>query len=318
MESTFIKSVNIQPFNGTDEEYHADKKYVSASGMKKLKESPAHMKEAEIDPEETEAMKFGSAYHLYNLQKEKFEEEYYIFDDSGIYSVLIGEGFKSPRSTKQYKEWMESEMRLVGDRKSISKDWLSRIKGMNEKLMRHPYVRMLLANGINEQGYMGSINTEAGTLQVKFKPDHINENKKFVVDLKTAKKASKEGFERAAADMSYHIQAAFYADLMERISGDGRPYTFFFIAQEKTPPYAFNIFESSPQFISQGRFEYEMLLQLYKYCIDNNTWPGYQIWCENKYGILELKLPPWAIKDLTYYDHFRGAQIVSKQLQLTT
>jgi len=285
--------------------------------MKKLKESPAHMKESEEDSEETEAMRFGSAYHCYNLQREKFEEEYYIFDDSGIYSVLIGEGFKSPRSTKQYKEWMESEMRLVGDRQSISKDWFARIKAMNEKLMRHPYIKMLLANGINEQGYMGEIETEAGIIPVKFKPDHINENKKFIVDLKTAKKASKEGFEKAAAEMSYHIQASFYSDLLEKISGDNRPYTFFFIAQEKTPPYAFNIFESSPQFISQGRFEYEMLLQLYKYCTDNNTWPDYQIWCENKYGILELKLPSWAIKDLIYYDHFSNQQIVSKQLSLT-
>jgi hypothetical protein len=316
MESTFIISADIKPFNGTDEEYHADKDHVSASGLKKIKESPAHMKESEEDTEETEAMRFGSAYHLYNLQPEKFEDEYYIFDDAGIYSVLIGEGFKSPRSTKQYKEWMESEMRLVGDRKSISKDWVSRIKGMNEKLMRHPYVRMLLAGGINEQGYMGSIETEAGPMKIKFKPDHQNDGKKFIVDLKTAKKASKDGFERAAAEMSYHIQSAYYSDLLEKYSGDSRHYTFFFIAQEKIPPYAFNIFECSPQFISQGRFEYEMLLQLYKYCIDNNTWPGYQVWCENKYGILELKLPPWAIKDLTYYDHFSGHQIVSKQLQL--
>lgn len=316
MESTFIKSVNIQEFNGTDQEYHSDKAYISASGMNKLKESPAHLKEAEENPEETEAMQFGSAYHLYNLQKDKFEDEYYIFDDSGIYSVLIGEGFKSPRGTKQYKEWMESEMRLVGDRKSISKDWMSRIKGMNEKLMRYPYVRMLLAGGINEQGYKGTIETEAGTIQVKFKPDHINEGKKFIVDLKTAKSASKKGFTKAAGEMSYHIQAAFYADLMEKINGDNRAYTFFFIAQEKTPPYAFNIFESSPQFISQGRFEYEMLLQLFKYCTDNNHWPGYQIWCENKYGILELKLPAWAIEDLTYYDHLRGVQIISKQLEL--
>jgi hypothetical protein len=131
-------------------------------------------------------------------------------------------------------------------------------------------------------------------------PDH---NKKFIVDLKTALDASVDGFTRMSADRDHHIQASFYADLLEKIAGDGRTYTFFFIAQEKKAPYAFNIFESSPQFIAQGRYEYEMLLQLYKYCTDNNTWPGYQVWCENRYGILELKLPPWAIKDLTYYDH---------------
>jgi hypothetical protein len=312
MESTFIKSAKILPFNGTDTEYHADKNYISASGLKKIKVSPAHFKDEEEEPaESTEAMLFGSAYHSFVLEPKKFENEYYVFNDSAICEALIGEGFKSPRSTKAYKEWQESEMRIIGDKKVITKDDFTRISEMREKLMRHPYAKMLLSNGVNEQGYMGEIETEAGMISVKFKPDHVNENKKFIVDLKTTFDASADGFSRHAAELSYHIQAALYADLMERVSGDDRPYTFFFIAQEKKKPYAFNIFESSAQFISQGRFEYEMLLQLYKYCQDNNTWPGYQIWCENKYGILELKLPVWAIKDLTYYDHY------SKQLVLT-
>lgn len=318
MESTFIKSVNIQPFYGTDDQYHADKKYVSASGLKKLKESPAHFKEAETEKEETEAMQFGSAYHSFVLEPDKFEKEYYVFDDSGIYSVLIGEGFKSPRSTKQYKEWMESEMRLVGDRKSISKDCFHQIESMKKKLLQHPYAKMLLSNGYNEQGFMGAIETEAGMINVKFKPDHVNEKKRIIVDLKTTKDASADGFARSAAELNYHIQASFYSDLMEKMSGDNRPYTFIFIAQEKKSPYAFNLFESSAQYISQGRYEYEMLLQLYKYCTDNNTWPGYQIWCQNKYGILELKLPSWAIRYINYYDHIdHNRKAIPNQLVLT-
>ena len=307
MESTFIKSANIVPFNGTDEQYHADKSFISASALKKLKISPAHYKEdIETESEETEALIFGSAYHCYILEPKVFEEEYYVFNDKAICDVLIGEGYKSPRSTKAYKEWQDSEMQIIGNKKVITKDIADRLIAMKEKLMRHPYAKMLLSNGFNEQGYMGEIETEAGNIKIKFKPDHVNDNKKIIVDLKTTRDASKDGFPKLAGDLSYHIQAALYADLMEKVSGDNRAYTFFFIAQEKTTPYAFNLFESSPQFISQGRFEYEMLLQLYKYCIDNDRWPGYQIWCENKYGILELKLPPWAIKDITYYDHYKS------------
>ena len=59
---------------------------------------------------------------------------------------------------------------------------------------------MLLSNGINEQGYMGEIETEAGMIKVKYKPDHINEGKKIIVDLKTATDASVDGFTKAAAD----------------------------------------------------------------------------------------------------------------------
>lgn len=302
MESTFIRSVNIQPFNGSDKEYHDEKQYISASALKKLKVSPAHYKEEE-EIKDSEALLFGSAYHSYMLEPKKFEEEYYVFDDTAICQVLIGEGYKSPRSTKAYKEWEESEYRIIGDKKIVTKDSFERIKAMRERMMRHPYAKMLLSNGYNEQGFKGSIETEAGEINIKFKPDHVNENKKIILDLKTAADASVDGFTRSAADMSYHIQAALYSDLMELMAGDGRAYTFFFIAQEKKLPYAFNIFECTPQFIAQGRYEYEMLLQMYKYCLDNDTWPGYQIFCQNKYGVLELKLPAWAIKDLTYYDH---------------
>lgn len=320
MESQFIKSVNIQEFKGTDEQYHEDHDHISASALKRLKVSPAHF----MEPEEgtTDAMLFGSAYHCYILQPDLFEKEYYVFDDTNQCSAIIakwaadGKECKNVRATKEYKEWAESESRIIGDRKSLSKDNLDLIKAMKERLMRHHYVRMLLAGGRNEVAYMGEIETEAGTMKVKLKPDHLNDSKKFIVDLKTCVDASKEKFPLHSADLDYHIQASFYSDLMEKLTGDGRAWSFFFIAQEKKKPFAFNIFEASPQFISQGRYEYEMLLQIYKYCQDNNTWPGYQIWCENKYGILELKLPAWGIKDLTYYDHY-SSKIVSKQKQLT-
>lgn len=302
MESTFIKSANIQKFNGTDEEYHSNHDYISATALKKLKVSPAHFMEEE-ETKETDALLFGSAYHCFILEPERFEKEYYIFDDSVVCGALIAKGAKSPRATNDYKGWLQSEMSFADGKIMIDKADKDKLQAMKDKLFRHPYAKMLLSNGINEQAYMGEIETEAGSIKIKFKPDHFNEGKKIIVDLKTALDASADGFTRIAADRDYHIQASLYSDLLEKVTGDNRAYTFFFIAQEKKKPFAFNLFECSPQFIAQGRYEYEMLLQLYKYCQDNNTWPGYQIWCENKFGILELKLPAWSIKDLTYYDH---------------
>jgi hypothetical protein len=248
-------------------------------------------------------MQFGSAYHTYVLEPEKFEQEYYVFDDHSICEVLIGEGYKSPRSTKAYKEWEESEMRVIGDKSVIKQEAFERIKAMRDRLFAHPYAKMLLTNGEAEAGYAGIIETAVGPISVKFKPDYIKAGKHIVVDLKTAADASIDGFTRAAADNDYHIQAAFYSDMIEQMSGDKMSQTFIFIAQEKIKPYAFNLFECSPQFISQGRYEYELLLQLYKYCIDNDKWPGYQCFCNNRYGLVELSLPKYAIKSLDYYTY---------------
>lgn len=302
MESTFIHSVNIQEFKGSEDQYHADKNFISVSGMKKLKVSPAHFREEE-EIKETEALIFGSAYHCFVLEPDRFENEYYIFNDHDICEKLTSEGFQKPRATKEYKIWEESQQRIIADKKVITQDMFEIITEMKTRLMRHPYAKMLLTGGRNEVGYMGEVVTDAGAINVKFKPDKIIEGKRLCIDLKTTIDASLDGFTRHAADLDYHLQAAFYSDMLTKMSGDNRDFSFFFIAQEKKRPYAFNIFEAGPQFIAQGRYEYEMLLQLYKYCSENDYWPGYQVWCENRYGILELKLPAYHIKPLDYFIH---------------
>jgi len=302
MESEYI--TGFTPVK-VERDYYSLEEFISYSGLKNLKKSPAHYRQYKDEPQEveTDAMAFGSAYHKYILEPEKFVEEYYIFDDDAIYQTLIGEGFKSPRSTKQYKEWAESEMRIIGDRKTIAIDDFRKLEDMREKLMSHYYCRALLSGGEAEYSITGNLHTTDGDINLKGRPDYIKENKRFIIDLKTTFDASEEGFTRAAADNDYHIQAALYSDLMDMISGDDRGWTFFFIAQEKKKPYAFNIFEASPQFIGQGKYEYEQLLKLYKMCIDNNKWPGYQVFCEWKSGNIELNLPKWAIRKIEFYNH---------------
>jgi len=261
-----------------------------------------HYKEGE-ETKDTEAMLFGSAYHCFVLEPDKFEKEYYVFDDSVVCGALIAKGAKSPRATNDYKTWKEGEMNFADGKILIEKSDYDRLKAMKDRLFSHSYAKMLLSNGVPEVGYSGTIETIAGTINVKLKPDYIKSIKHIIVDLKTTKDASLDGFTREAAERDYHIQAAFYSDMVEMMAGDNRQQTFIFIAQEKVSPYAFNLFECVPQFIGQGRYEYEMLLQLYKYCIDNNKWPGYQCFCPNRYGLMELSLPKYAIRSLDYYTY---------------
>ena len=300
---TIFKSVSINEFKGSDKEYHALKTHLSASGMKILKQSPAHFANREEEEQESDALRFGSAYHCLILQPENFESEFYVFDDSAIIDILIGEGFKNPRATNKYKEWQEAEMAKVGVRTTLSKDEYKRMERMRNVLMSHPYAKKLLTGGVAEQGYIGTLHTDEGDIDVKIKPDYQKEKGKLIIDLKTTRDASRDGFPRLAADGNYHIQAAFYSDVLEAYYNDGMSRTFIFIAQEKVAPYAFNLFECSPQFITQGRYEYSQLLKLYKHCLDNDDWRGYQVFCESRYGLLDLELPPYTIRPLEFYKH---------------
>jgi exodeoxyribonuclease VIII len=315
MTSDFIKSASLRECQRGTEEWKSCKDYISKSGLVRIKESPDHYRNGEPYVETPEKV-FGKQYHCYVLEPDEFEKRYYVFDDSIVYGALIAKGVEKPRATKDYKIWLAGEEKLMDNKEIIDKKDFDRMKGMKEKLFSHFYAKMLLTNGVAERGILGELETEVGKIGIKLITDYRKDIKHLIMELKTTKDASEKGFARECGEYDYHIQAAFYTDMLELFFNDQRPITFVFIAQEKRKPYAFNLFECSPQFISQGRYEYEMLLQLYKYCIDNNIWPGYQVFCENKYGILELKLPAWAIKDLTYYDHINHK--ISTQKELTT
>ena len=300
-----ILSINFSAFNGADNDYHNAKDFISASALKEYKKSPAHYWMMRNEKkEDTDALIFGGAYHCLVLQPELFEKDYFVFDDSTIYDVLIGEGYKSPRSTNQYKDWKEAEMCKANGKITLSAEDYGKMLRMKDVLMSHSYARKLLSGGLAEQGYMGEIEIESGKILAKIKPDYQKSNGKLIVDLKTCMDASVDGFTRHAADLNYHIQAAFYSDVLEKYYNDGMGRTFIFIAQEKTSPFLFNIYECSPDFINQGRYEYHQLLKLHKYCLDKDTFPGYQIFTASRYGIQELNLPNWANKELNFYKHY--------------
>lgn len=298
----FFKKVEVIEQDISDAAYYGNSDYISASGLKLIKQSPLHFKEQE--KEETEAMVFGSAYHLNILEPEKFDSKYFVLKEKDILEVLISEGAKSPRATNKYKEWYAQQENIAAGRTILDMGTKQIIDAMKERLFKHRYAKHLCTDGIAEKSILTRCTLfDDTTVFIKFKPDNINEKKKVIFDLKTTSDASQNGFPRQAGEYDYHIQAALYTDLIEMITGDGLSWQFFFIAQEKKKPFAFNMFEASPQFLGQGRYEYQQLIKLWQWCSNENRWPGYQCFIENKYGILELNLPAWNIKEINFYDH---------------
>lgn len=290
MENTIIKNLTFTKSDSDSNEYYHSQSGISASGLKQVKKSPAHYKYEEI--EQTPAMYFGSMYHAFVLENERFYKEYTVVDPSKRPDQKFG------MSAIANKLWFETFDN------PITIETHEQLKAMREALFRHPYAKSLLTGGEVEHSYYCELDIgPEKPLQVRFRPDNVKHNKRIVVDLKTAADASADGFKTAAAKHDYQIQAALYADLMELIMDEPLGYQFFFVAQEKKVPYAFNIFEASPQFRSVGRYEYEILLMLYAYCLEADKWPGYQIFCQNKYSVNSLDLPPWAISELEYFTH---------------
>ncbi len=293
MENSIIKSLTFTKSDSDSNEHYHSQDSISGSGLKKLKESPAHYKYGEF--EETEAMRFGTAYHTFVLENEKFYDQYKVIDKSQRPEP------EKTMGSKANSAWLAD---LKDSGLTITTEIHEQLKAMKKALFKHPYAKSLLTGGEFEASYYCEIDIGSEKpIKVRIRPDHIKHSKRIVVDLKTASDASVDGFQKDAAKYDYQIPAALYADLLELIMGEDLGYEFFFIAQEKSTPYAFNIFQASAQFRSVGRYEYEILLMMYAYCLENNYWPGYQIFCQNRFGVNQLDLPSWAVKELEYFTH---------------
>ena len=298
----FITNIEFEIKKDTNEEYHSKKEYISCSGLKKLKKSPLHYKEEEN--KETDALLFGSQYHTFILENELFDHEYFRFSDREIFDILIGEGSKSPRATNKYKDWFNDEMVKANGKPTVDDATIKTLEKMRERIIRHRYANSLISGGEAEMSVYCEITIMTGQkILVKIRPDYFKKEKRIITDLKTTTDASIHGFPRNAADYDYHLQASLYSDIMSAVEGKEMPWNFFFVAQEKNSPYAFNIFESGSQFMAQGRYEYEQLLMLYAYCLEKNHWPGYQVFTENKFGVNELNLPAYSIHEINWFAH---------------
>jgi len=267
--------------------------YASASALKKLKRSPLHFKEQVIS--DTDALIFGRLYHTFILEPEQFDKEYYVFNDADIIEKLKAEGSKNPRATNFYKSWLAGVESEAEGKTMIDLTTFEKIRTMKERLFSDPIAKYLLLSGRQEVSGYGQING----VNVKIRMDSLSEKKRFIADLKTVADASEDGFiKKYVAAHDGHIQAGIYTDFMEQLTGE--PHRFFWVAQEKEPPFAVAIYKASTQMLSVACYEYEMLLEQWQYCKDSEKYEGYEVFCDNKFHVKEIDLPNYSIKDYSF------------------
>ncbi len=107
-----------------------------------------------------------------------------------------------------------------------------------------------------------------------------------IIDLKTTREISPDGFRRSILRYGYHRQAAFY--LNGALSVERQRKNFFWIAQESVPPFDCVVYEPGPDMISQAAETlYRWLAQIGE-CRERDEWPGF-----GAYGTVTLFLPEW-------------------------
>lgn len=244
----------------TNKEYR-EHEGISRSQLQEIQKTPFHFHYMMENPkEETESLLFGRASHKYILEKDDFFNEYAVAPKV------------DRRTLKGKEEWAEfceaSEGKSV-----ITQEQFETILEMDKSIDKHPIARQLLTGDV-EQSFFWT-DTETGEA-VKCRPDCMTEydGKSFIVDYKTTTSCADGDFERSCRKYGYQLQAGMYREGV--FQNTLEEYGFIFVAQEKTAPYAVNVYVCSKEYIDRGYDIYRKLLGTYHWCKENDSWYGYE------------------------------------------
>ncbi|WP_026793168.1 PD-(D/E)XK nuclease-like domain-containing protein [Pleomorphomonas oryzae] len=273
--------------NLSNEAYHHGPG-ISKSGLAIMEQSPMHFRAPEKPKTklQQQALDFGSAFHIAVLEPERFDAAVLRgpidrrgnkWDDAEAYCkskgmILLTEGDHDKVQTMRDVVHSDNEIHNI----------ITRGKPMAEMSVYWEREYLYTPTETGE---------EIGVpILCKCRTDLYRQDLDLVLDLKSAEDASKAGFAKAIANQLYHMQEAWYEG---GLSTAGIPSSFCFLAVEKEPPYAFDLYEIPPSFYAEGLALAERAFARYADCLVRNEWPGYR-----KPGdtVKELSFPRWAYK----------------------
>lgn len=250
---------------------------MSAGGLKRMRQSPAHFYGMQLDPnrpepgEPTPAMKNGTLVHCAIFEPHAVESRYVVKPEDMNFS------------TKEGRAWRDAQTREI-----VEAAQMAAAKAQAAAVRRLPDVAALLQEGYGEASAFW-IDDETGEL-CKCRPDWtspVGGDGVILIDGKTCQDASPEGFGRAIWNFDYWLQAAWYSDGFTAATGL-KVHGFVFAAVESAWPHAAAAYMLGDDVLDKARAENRRLLNLYAECKRTGEWPGYQ------QSIQPIALPAWA------------------------
>ncbi|SDT85647.1 exodeoxyribonuclease VIII [Verrucomicrobium sp. GAS474] len=267
------------------DEYHAAPG-VSASMLKAMRRSPAHMRAEMANRKETEAMRFGTLLHLRLLEPERYKAECVIIPPDAPdrpTKAQLAAAKPAPKTVEQIAWWAKFDAETVG-KTVIDQEEAFTIERIARNVFAHPIARELLTGEGQNEVSIFAVDPVTG-LPLRCRVDRIKG--RVFVDIKKTVNAADWEFSKTVADMGYHLQGALY--LRVGALAQLAPEYFVLIAIEPLPPYAVNCFALGVKSLSRGDEECAALLAQYKECEASGIWPAY------KQTLRTLEIPRYAL-----------------------
>lgn len=250
MKKSLIPGVNPYLSN---EEYHADKEYLSSSKLKTLLESAEKFKK-ELDtpppPMTGSHLDLGTYVHSLILEPELVSAEYITFP-----------GFR--RAGKDYEKFKL----LHTDKNIISLSMEHNGKRMLASVKACQPALKLLEKGQPEV----SITTIIDGVPLKIRADWLNIEDGYAIDVKTTRNpVDRSNFKQTIKDYQYDLSAALYIAVLE--NHFKRPFDWYWLPISKEEPPETKIYKASKETLSAGMIKVYIALEKYKKCKETGIW----------------------------------------------
>lgn len=263
---------------------------MSQSKLKEIKKSPRHFWLKHLAPNrlpdpETDAMRFGIAVHCALFEPKLFDSQY----------CVAPEGIN--KRTKAGREEWDAFVGDNLDRLIITQSQIDDINAIVASVRQKNTAKLLLRNGESEKEIFWT-DIETG-VECKGKLDYFIEpcerfTNGIIIDLKTTQNADPNEFSKTVLNFGYYNQVAFYCAGIKTIYKTDDYPIFIFIPVEKTPPFECSFFAADENILEIGLKENNKLLNIYKSCINDGHWPGYND------KIQPINLPIWALNKFNF------------------
>lgn len=273
-----------------DDMPHADYLAVealSASGIKRMLQSPMHYRFDQDHPSETtESMLLGTALHMAILEPERFAEQVVITPDDAPRRPTAAQwsaAKPSPASLAAMQWWTEFNAQAEG-KIVLTAEQGARVEGMAGAVRRHPIHDEMMGSGASEVSYFWR--DARLDIPCKARFDRLNESG-YAFDVKSCQDASRDGFMRAITSFKYHLQEAHYRNGYEHLRDESLR-AFLFVAVESAAPYGCAVYVIEPNAVRFALDRVEEAMVLYAHCLKTGYWRGYSE------TVQPLVLPRWA------------------------
>jgi len=240
------------------DQYHA-LPALSSGGLKVLHDDcPAVFWHEYLNPEREEedatAFDIGTAAHLLVLQPELFDAETVVIEADSYRSKAAQEARAAARATGKVPLLPKHQEQVLAMREAVALTVGDQFKGGKAEVT---YLWRDLLTGV----------------RCKARPDWVSDDHRLIVDVKTSASASPASFRARMHDNGHHIQAAYYSDAHEILTGIRPQWLWLCIATK--PPHCVTLFRPTPSALHIGADLARAAIDTYAECMKRNEWPGY-------------------------------------------